>query len=263
MKRISALLLILLIAFSCTACKPASQGEQETTAHIHTQPHTTEEITPTTVSEETSFTASVKESEPQPADTKPAESEKTTQAESDTPSQNTVKNLYRGIISEDTYTSPTTDLNFTKPADWKFLSDEELALKIGVDAKELEDYVFPTTADRVPAVYDMWATDPESGVSISVAYENMYVTTSVALTTDEYLEMLEGAFRNTKGTELLGKYTVKLSGQTYRKAIFQTETGGTSTQSIYYLRAMGKFMNIVLVTIPAGAYTPSTEKMFS
>lgn len=261
MKKCIALLITALIIISCTACAPDTTPTDSTTAHTHSHTHT-QETANTSSQQETTHTQPTAPKETQPQTT-PAESEKTTSAESDTPQQNAEKNLYRGTINGNTYKSPTTNLNFTKPADWEFLSDEELALKIGVDSKELEDYVFPTTADRVPAVYDMWATDPESGVSISVAYENMYVTASVAMTTDEYLEMLEGAFQNTKGTELLGKYTVKLSGQTYRKAIFQTETGGTSTQSIYYLRAMGKFMNIVLVTIPAGAYTPSTEKMFS
>ncbi|MBQ7999870.1 MAG: hypothetical protein IJ298_01470 [Ruminococcus sp.] len=261
MKKLFALLLTLLIIISCTACDPTSQGEQETTAHTHSHTHAQESIPTGSAQEGTSTQpATNKATDPQPTE---ALTQQSTQADSTQPAQSNDKNLYRGTISKDTYKSPTTGLTFTKPADWNFLTDEELALKIGVDTMELADYAFPTTADRVPAVYDMWATDPDTGVNISVAYENMHVTASVQMTTDEYMEMLEGAFKNTEGTTLLGKYTVKLSGQTYQKAVFRTDTGGTSTQSTYYLRAMGKFMNIVLVSVPTGTESPNVEKMFS
>lgn len=261
MKKLSAFLLSLLIIIPCTACNPRTQGEQETTAHTHPHTHTQEATATDSVQDSTYIQPATNEgAEPQPTE---ASTQHATQADSTEPQKSGDKNLYRGTINKNTYKSPTTGLTFTKPADWDFLSDEELALKIGVSAMELEDYAFPTTADRVPAVYDMWVTDPDTGVSISVAYENMHNTASVQMTTDEYMEMLEGAFKNTEGTALLGKYTVKLSGQTYRKAVFKTETGGMSTQSTYYLRAMGKFMNIVLVTVPAGAESPNVEKMFN
>lgn len=259
MKKSLALLLTALIIISCTACAPDTDDIEGTAVHTHS--HTQEVTNDTSARENTDSQASAQEFTQTQTDA--SQPEQATQTEAENPQQSTENNLYRGTISGNTYKSSTTGLTFTKPTGWTFLSDEELAGKIGADVKELADNVFPATADRVPAVYDMWATDPDTGINISVAYENMYVTASVAMTTDEYMEMLEGAFKNTEGTSLLEKATVKLSGQTYLKAVFKTETGGTSTQSTYYLRGMGKFMNIVLVTAPTGTQTPDIEKMFS
>lgn len=258
MKKFLALLIALLFVFSFAACKPQT-GNTDTTTESHNHTHAQEETTvstePTQSVTETPDTTTQADNSPD-ATSPPAEEPTSSQ-------QTTEKNLYRGVIKGNVYTSPFTGLKFTKPASWKYLSDEELALKIGVDTMEMADNIFPTTADRVPAVYDMWATDEKSGINLSVAYENMYVTASVRMTTDEYMEMLEGAFMNTKGTTLLGKSTVTLSGQMYQKAVFTTETGGTKTQSVYYLRAMGKFMNIILVTAPADTKLPDINKMFS
>lgn len=256
MKKFFALLMTALIIISCTACKPDTQNTDGTTdVHTHTQ-----ETEGMTSQESSDNQTSAQGTTSTQSDT--VQSEQNTQAHSSQSEQNTENNLYRGTINGNTYKSSATGLTFTKPDGWNYLSDEELANKINVDVKELADNIFPTTADRVPAVYDMWATDPETGVNISVAYENMYVTASVAMTTDEYMEMLEGAFQNTQGTTLLEKSTVKLSGQTYKKAIFKTETSSTSTRSIYYLKGMGKFMNIVLVTVPSGVSSPDVEKLF-
>ncbi len=260
MKKTLALLFAVILVFSCVACAPDTISTDPTQSHTHTdsQPATSE--TPSQEATEASKSNIQNETQVQ---TTPSSPEQNTQANTEKPQQSTENNLHRGIIKQNTYTSSFTNLEFTKPADWEFLSDEELAIKIGVDVKELADYVFPTTADRLPALYDMWATDPSGKVNISVAYENMYVTASVAMTAEEYLEMLRGAFENTKGTAFIEKSTVQLSGQAYLKAVFKTETGGTSTQSTYYLRGMGKFMNIVLVTAPIGAEHPDIEKMFT
>lgn len=256
MKKFLALLFAMILTISCLACAPDTQGTEPTHDHTHTQ-ETTEVPTQET-SEET--TCKQIDSPPQ---TNSEKTEETPQPSTEKSEQITENILRRGTTNNNTYKSSFTNLKFTKPSDWKFLSDEELAMKIGVDEKDLADYVFHTTADRVPAVYDMWATNPSQKVNISVAYENMYVTASVAMTADEYLEMLKGAFENTKGTNFIEKSTVNLSGQTYLKAVFETKTGGTSTQNTYYLRGMGKFMNIVLVTAPIGAEHPDIEKMFT
>ncbi len=259
MKKLFALLFAMILTFSCVACAPDTNSTDPTHNHTHTH---TQEVTqaPSQEASENSSTSAQADSQQQ---TEASNPEQNTQADNSKPAQSTAPNLYRGTTKGNTYKSTTSGLTFTKPADWKFLSNEELAMKIGVDAMELEDYAFPTTADRVPAVYDMWATNPSGKVNISIAYENMYVTASVAMTAEEYLEMLQGAFQNTKGTTFVEKSTVILSGQTYLKAVFKTETGGTSTQSTYYLRGMGKFMNIVLVTAPIGASYPNVEKMFT
>ncbi len=256
MKRTFTLLIALILILSCVGCTPDTNSTEPTQTHTHT--HEATETTTQEISEET--TCEQADSLPQTSSEKPEETPQPSTEKSEPITENILR---RGTINNNSYTSNFTNLNFTKPADWKFLSDEELAMKIGVDVKELADYVFPTTADRVPALYDMWATNPSEKVNISIAYENMYVTASVAMTAEEYLEMLRGAFENTKGTAFIEKSTVRLSGQTYLKAVFETKTGGTATQSTYYLKSMGKFMNIVLVTAPIGAEHPNVEKMFS
>lgn len=235
MKRFFATLLAVLIVLSLTACNPHTGQPESTDTHNHSHDHTPqEETTPPEVSVETN-----------------------------SPAQNESVQLSKGNIKGNVYTSNFTGLTFTKPESFTYLSEAELASKINVSTEELADEIFPYTADRVPAVYDMWATDKKSGISISVAYENMHITAAVALSTDQYMEMLESAFENTKGTALVQKSTVDLSGKMYQKAIFTTETGDTQTQSIYYIRAMGKFMNIVLVTAPADTEIPNIEKLFS
>ena len=260
MKKILALLIALLLMFSFAACKPQT-GNTDVTTDPHNHTHTQEETTAGT--EPTQGVTENSDTKPQQNNTPDKTDVPATETATTPPQQTTENNIYRGAIKGNVYTSPFTGLKFTKPASWKYLSDEELALKIGVDTMEMADNIFPSTADRVPAVYDMWATDEKSGINLSVAYENMHVTAAGAMTTDQYMEMLEGAFMNTKGTTLLGKSTVTLSGQMYQKAVFTTETGGTKTQSVYYLRAMGKFMNIILVTAPADTKLPDINKMFS
>lgn len=248
MKKLFAVLLAAILVLSLVACKPQS-SQTETHAHDHIHEDTT------SPSEETQEVTATDADTSQQASSQPASSEAS--ADNDTPS------LLRGNINGNIYTSDFTGLKFTKPESFTYLSEAELASKINVSTEELADEIFPYTADRVPAVYDMWATDKKSGISISVAYENMHITAAVALSTDQYMEMLESAFENTKGTALVQKSTVDLSGKMYQKAIFTTETGDTQTQSIYYIRAMGKFMNIVLVTAPADTEIPNIEKLFS
>lgn len=248
MKRLFAVLLAAVLVLSLVACKPQS-SQTETHAHDHIHEDTT------SPSEETQEVTATDADTSQQASSQPASSEAS--ADNDTPS------LLRGNINGNVYTSDFTKLKFTKPESFIYLTDEELALKTNVDVQELASDIFPYTAERVPAVYDMCATDEESGISISVTYENMHVTAAVAMTTDQYMEMLEGAFSNTKGTALVQKSTVDLSNQMYQKAIFTTETGDTQTQSIYYIRAMGKFMNVILVTAPKDAKLPDIEKLFS
>ncbi|MBE6735061.1 MAG: hypothetical protein E7563_06965 [Ruminococcaceae bacterium] len=259
MKKILALLIALLLVFSFAACKPQT-GNTDTTTEAHNHTHTQEETT-TANTDATQGNTNIPDTKPQTNDA-PDKTDAPSAEVTTAPATQTEYHLYRGVIKGNVYTSSFTGIKFTKPDNWKYLSDEELSLKIGVDTMEMADNIFPTTADRVPAVYDMWATDEKSGINLSVAYENMHVTAAGAMTTDEYMEMLEGAFQNTKGTTLLSKSTVDLSGKMYQKAVFKTETGGTKTQSVYYLRAMGKFMNIILVTAPADTKLPDINKMF-
>lgn len=262
MKKILALLIALLFVFSFAACKPQT-GNTDTTTEAHNHTHTQEETT-TANTDATQGNTNIPDTKPQENNTDtPHNTDSPVEDATTAPATQTEYHLYRGVIKGNVYTSSFTGIKFTKPDNWKYLSDQELSLKIGVDTMEMADNIFPTTADRVPAVYDMWATDEKSGINLSVAYENMHVTAAGAMTTDEYMEMLEGAFQNTKGTTLLSKSTVDLSGKMYQKAVFTTETGGTKTQSIYYLRAMGKFMNIILVTAPADTKLPDINKMFS
>ncbi len=239
MKRFFATLIAVLVILSFTACNVQTGQTSPTDAHNHFHDHIHQEET-----------------------TPPETSDSSAQA-TETPSQNEELQVSKGTINGNVYTSSFTGLKFTKPESFTYLSDDELALKIEVNTQELQKDIFPFTANRVPAVYDMWATDKKTGINISVAYENMHVSASVAMTTDEYMEMLEGAFGNTKGTALVQKSTVDLSGQMYQKAIFTTENGDTSTQSIYYIRAMDKFMNIILVTAPSDTALPDIETMFS
>ncbi|MBQ2944030.1 MAG: hypothetical protein IJD93_05015 [Ruminococcus sp.] len=251
MKKFFATLLAGLVIVSFTACKPQTGQTSPTDAHIHFHDHIhQEETTAPEASESTAESSEASSENPPQAD------------ETNAPLQNEELQLSKGTINGNIYTSDFTGLKFTKPDSFTYLSDDELALKIGVSTQELAPDIFPFTADRVPAVYDMWATDSKDGINISVAYENMHVSASVAMTTDEYMEMLEGAFENTKGTTLVQKSSVDLSGKMYQKAIFTTEAGNTSTQSIYYIRAMGKLMNVVLVTAPANTELPDIEKLF-
>lgn len=171
--------------------------------------------------------------------------------------------IQRGKIKGNTYTSKTTGLIFTKPDDWRYLTDKELAQALSVDEELLSNEEFMSALDEYPTLLDMMLMDDESGLNMAVGYENLEVTMGSVISEDEYLNAM-GEYLQTMGvTSTEDIETVYLSGQAYRHATFTVEVDGLVTVTEYYLRAIDKYMNVITVAYTSDISPENIESMFS
>ncbi len=178
--------------------------------------------------------------------------------EADTP-----KEFGRGVITGDVYESDYSGLRFTKPADWKYYTDDELAATMNISAEALGNS-FLETAASLTTVYDMMVIDPNTGVNISVAYENLKLTANSDMTCEAYLEAMKTqlASLDTMQIEFSEPSTVTLCDEEYMRVIGTTSLGEISVEQVYYFRNVNGYMNLVIATLFGDNDAAAIEAMF-
>ena len=96
----------------------------------------------------------------------------------------------RGTIIGDNYSNYFAELNFTKPSDWEYYTDEQIAQTMNVGVDMIKDE-YQKLLETTGSLYDMMVMDPGTGTNVSVMFENLAVTGSTGMSADEYLNALK------------------------------------------------------------------------
>ncbi len=171
----------------------------------------------------------------------------------------------RGVIDGDVYESEFTSLKFTKPSDWVYYTDEQIASMLNLGAEELDQNLFEETVSKMQSVYDMMVVDYTSGTNVIIQYENLTISGSASISEENYFHAFEGVINDMEGNEIanskLGEAT--LSGEKYLKAEYDLIMAGVQSHQVMYIRKIGGYMAVVIAT-PCGDVTADNiEAMFS
>lgn len=174
------------------------------------------------------------------------------------------KEISRGTINGNVYTSDYSGLTFTKPDTWVYLTDEELAEAMDIGMESLDQNAFADAVVQMVSVYDMMAGDNETGTNINIAYENLAVSNGGTMTEKEYLEALSKQLGDnaTMNAEFIEDTTVTLCGNEYLRAIYHVDYSGYEMTMVYYLRSIDTYMNLVVVAVTDGYTIEDIEAMF-
>ncbi len=168
----------------------------------------------------------------------------------------------KGIITGDVYSSDFTGLEFTKPGDWVFATDEELAGIYGFAVEDLSEERFSQTLDETASVYDMQAFSPDGLLNINIGYENTKITNGAPITAEEYIDVFTDAYINLMGADALEEESVTLSGEEYLRCSYKLESMDPVMYQHCYCRSIGDYVNFIVCT--SNSDSPSDfEVMFS
>lgn len=170
--------------------------------------------------------------------------------------------IQRGTIEGDTYTSKTTGLKFTKPSDWRYLSDKEIAQALGINEEVMSEKEFSSSLEEFPTLIDMMVIDDTTGRNLTIGYENLQVTMGGVVTEEEYMDAMSEYLQTMGNLTVNSTGTVKLSNQEYLKTTFSVEFDGGVMKTDYYIRIIDEYMNVITVTYTADITDTDIDSMF-
>lgn len=175
------------------------------------------------------------------------------------------KAVTHGVIEGDRFTSEYADLTFTKPSDWTYSSDDEIAELMNLSAEVLDQNAFEEAATTMVTVYDMMATNSVTGDNISVVYENLKLTSNASISEAAYFDAFEEQYTTQSAFEVTvgERAEVKLGKHTYTRAAFTTNYSGIQMRQYMYARKIDNHMHLIVITLMQDTAIETYEAMFS
>lgn len=179
----------------------------------------------------------------------------------------TEKEFARGTVSGNKYVSEFAGLTLTVPESWFFYTDDQISELSGVSAELLGDNEKLKNA-MLESLIDAMAVDPATGNNINFTFENLKITTGLAMTDEKYA----AAARNTliqSYEEMGAAITVTepeefaIGGTAYRKIVADVTLNGTALRQACYIRKIGGWALSIAVTSMDGTDFGVFEAMFS
>jgi hypothetical protein len=173
--------------------------------------------------------------------------------------------ISRGTIDGSVYKNEVLDFEFTKPSSWVYYTDEEIAATMNFAVDNLLDDKFQNALENNSVVYDMMVVDSITRTNISVGYENLGKTSWTNMTEKQYIEALKNQLSSVSSMNVTFTdeiETVKLGNTEFTKCVCTNRVSGVSMTQVYYLRNIGGYMAMVIVTIPRGYTVAKIEGMF-
>lgn len=180
-------------------------------------------------------------------------------------SRDTEKKLSRGTIEGDVYTSEFADIKFTKPENWVYSTDEEIAQVMNVGAEILEQSEFEKNAAELTTVYDMMVKDVLWGNNVSVGFENLQLSQASNITVEQYIDTIKTLMvqqASAMNYEFGDTAEVALGEQTYTRLPAIGSYSGISFEQYMYLRKEGTYMIVITVSVFDGTEASTFEAMF-
>ena len=175
------------------------------------------------------------------------------------------KTVTRGTVSGDTYTSTYAGITFSKPSNWRYLTETELSEAMNAGAEILDQESFEQALASMVSVYDMMVQDDTTGNNIIVSYENLTLSNSTSITPEAYIAAVEQQLKAQTAFSItpLDKTTVTLSGNSYYRAGYTVSYSGVEMNQYYYVRKLDKYMHGIIVTVVDGTPIATVEAMFN
>ena len=187
------------------------------------------------------------------------------EAPDESPDENVKKEISRGNVWHVVYTNYFLDFRFLLPDSWDFVSEDTLAMMAGLTSDEISKENFKYTLENKKTVYDMIAIDSETDTSIVAGYDNLSKMgiSSSSFTVQQYLDRVKNQMVSSGIPVVFGSIkTVTLGETEFFKATGVIETERKSTTVVYYLKKIDNYMCYMGVTIPEGYTVEEIEDMF-
>lgn len=175
----------------------------------------------------------------------------------------TDKPFSRGVVDGDTYTSEFLGLTFTKPSNWKFLSDEEIKTAFNLSSQVFDNPEFIEKAEEATTV-DFFAVGPDSSninIGIVKAKTKVDLISSVKKTFDDTAKI----YRDSGWYVVIGETEDVLLGNIKTKRVIvniTTDLNSKMTQYNYCF-AFGNYYVTVCCTSVTNYKAEDFEAMFS
>jgi hypothetical protein len=231
MKKLLAILMCAALIFSFAACGAGNDVDDKTPDNA--------------VEDDVNVDNEADAEEETEADdtTKP---EDTTAAPETQPTEATVS---RGEVNGDVYTNAFAGFTFTKPADWAYLTDEEIAQTIDLGSEVVDLNAIEEALAKKASIYDM-AVQDAYGNSVMICYENTMLSAFREISLDEYESIMKTNLEAVPSIDYTFQSSedIKLGDATYRKMLFSAEAQGVTMSQAYYARVIGKYVITVILT---------------
>lgn len=164
-----------------------------------------------------------------------------------------------GVIESGTYVSDFSGMKFTLPKGWDFYDREELLQMSGLDENGDEDSLKKELLQKT-TVYDMFAVDSVTGMSVIVLYENIKVQGMNPETFDAqaYAAALTGNLEKQTTIQYTksGEQTVSVGGYEFLELSYEAyyPDYDFSIGQNYYIRKIDDFIMGIIVTEGDGSF---------
>lgn len=173
----------------------------------------------------------------------------------------------RGTVSGDVFTSAYAGISLTAPAGWRFYSEKELMKLMNLSLELLGTEDLNKSLLELTVVYDAMVLDESTGNNVIIGYENLAleVPDPDDYTVTDYISALDGQFALdlTTAHTKTAEEDIELGGSTYRKVVYSIQRDTSSFQQYYYLRKIGNFIHMIIMTPRDPELVPVLEKQFS
>ena len=162
----------------------------------------------------------------------------------------------RGTVENGFYNNEAFGVSFETPADWYFLTDEEIAQTMGSTAEKLYG---ENILEDMDYIYDLYCVDMETGTTVSVNYENLG-TIGQFTETNQYLETVLAQLlssSNTPSSPLPTNISSGLSEENENKLLSaqkEIESGNTATE-LSVIKVDGTAVPCLNITLEASGQT--------
>lgn len=166
----------------------------------------------------------------------------------------------RGTVENGFYNNEAFGVSFETPADWYFLTDEEIAQTMGSTAEKLYG---ENVLEDMDYIYDLYCVDMETGTTVSVNYENLG-TIGQFTETNQYLEtvlaqLLSSSNPGITATELS---VIKVDGTAVPCLNITLEASGQTIYESIVVKKIGTWIGTVtLATLDEAEIEPLAESI--
>lgn len=162
------------------------------------------------------------------------------------------KELTRGTIEGNSYTSDYAEISFSAPDDWVYATDEEIAKIMGLSADMFAEagLEFDREALKKSSIYDTMVQNPATGSNIVVLYENLLlITGETKMTEEQYIDNVINQFETAQIYKCVFSdiKDESLCGNQYK--MLRVEMPDYNAFQYFLTRKVDKYMLSVIISV--------------
>ena len=168
--------------------------------------------------------------------------------------------IFRGTVTDNTYTSPYTGVTIKLPGNgWSVTDDETLAKDMGLTTDFIANDLYEALM-KTDVLTDFEAMDSETGSTVTATYQ---LTTTTPST---YLNNVKNKLKSMSGVESEVREentTTTLGGKEYVTCVIDKEAVGTTSTLYYFVRTTDDGVLVVYCLDAFYGFSASIDQMFS